>query len=171
MWFCVLIFQHWEPSHSYLLSRSLTPLKRPTCDLRQNPWQKAWSKINCPTCSTVPLSPRETLLRVYLQRDTAVQWKKNKCAMPKGFLLWWPPHAWYPLTVPLCEGTYASPQPALSGWEVKAEGLGSLHINRNIHSEVFSHSPTCSSAFFLVEQRGLTRKFALTFSTLIPPPR
>lgn len=64
---------HLALSHTYVLSCGLTPLKRPTCDLRQNPCQKAWSKTNCPPSSTLALSPRETLLRVYLQRDAAVQ--------------------------------------------------------------------------------------------------
>lgn len=57
----------------HLLSCSLTPLKRSTCDRGQNPWQKSWSKLNCPTSITVTLSSRETLPRVYLQRDAAVQ--------------------------------------------------------------------------------------------------
>lgn len=57
------------------------------------------------------------------------------------------------------------------GGKSKQSKSCSLHMNRNVYSEVFSHSPKCSSAFFLVEQRVLTRMFALAFSTLIPPPR
>lgn len=129
-------------SHSYVLFCGLTPLKRPTCDLRHNPCQKAWSKTNCPPSSTVASSPRETLLRVYLQRDAAVQWKKPTKVPCRRASFSGDHHA---LDVTLTVALWARSD---VGWEVKADDLGSPHVNHNVSSEVFSCSPKCSSVFF-----------------------